>query len=825
MSKTIDEVLGLLKGVKRSGSQWMARCPAHHDSNASLSVSEGDDGRVLLHCHAGCDTKDVVRRIGLSMADLMSPNTAGTKQSVHYARGSQPNSREAVLKSLDQKLGKRSQEWEYHDRNGNVVGVILRFETPRGKEIRPVSLIDGKWTANGMPEPRPLYGLPAALEASCIVVTEGEKAADAARLLGYTATTSAHGSNSPSKTDWSPLAGKDVVILPDNDAPGRAYGEKAAVILAGLKPSARVKIVTIPGLPDGGDVADLVHQGDETGIQNLRAQIDQLIAQTPEFAGMMPPSSGNGEPPPGDDDDDGDPRPVILLDDSDRPGIIDGTVIAISPSFFKYGNEVVRVINTPGGMTIAVATQEGIEDIANRMIRYQRAKREGKGETRYVDSCAPPWLGKMISKKQDWPELRELRGIRRGPFLRGDGTIGGLRHGYDAASKYFVDTDEDWSDLERDPTAEDVKAASRVLRGLVSEFPFDSEVSLAVWISSILTHVGRDAIHGAAPLFMFEASMPGSGKTLLAKLACIIAEGGMPGMSNLSSDDHEVRKTITSLLMEGSTFIVFDNVTDEIKSPSLDRLMTADFWKDRVLGSNRIASLPHRSVVVVTGNGASFGSDSARRTIMLRLAPDVEHPEDRSFRLPNILDHVVKNRRIYLSAAITILRFHVIQSAKESEGSDGILTAAPAIGFGSFESWTDVVCGAMTRAGMDNPLASRKDVRKADRGSALRGRVISAWQAWNPDWQGTSHNLINAVFDNPAGENDELLEFQSALLQLAGAETRKDLQAKELGLALRRIAGPVSGGYMIADAGRSAGGMQWQLVRVGDDAESGRTSV
>jgi hypothetical protein len=500
-------------------------------------------------------------------------------------------------------------------------------------------------------------------------------------------------------------------------------------------------------------------------------------------------------------------------------------VIAISPLFFKYGNEVVRVINTPGGMAIAVATQEGIEDISNRLIRYQKPKRAKNGETGYVDSCAPPWLGKMISKKQDWPELRELRGIRRGPFLREDGTIGGLEPGYDAASKYLVDTDEDWSDLERDPTAEDVEAASRLLRGLVSEFPFDSEVSIAVWISSILSHVGRDAIHGATPLFMFEASMPGSGKTLLAKLACVIAEGGMPGMSDLSRDDHEVRKTITSLLMEGSTFIVFDNVTEEIKSPSLDRLMTADVWKDRVLGSNRVASLPHRSVVVVTGNGASFGSDSARRTIMLRLAPDVEHPEDRSFRLPNILDHVIKNRRIYLSAAIKILRFHVIKSANELQASDGIPTAAPAIGFGSFESWTDVVCGAMTRAGMDNPLESRRDVRKADRGSVLRGRVISAWQAWNPDWQGTSHNLINAVFTDSAGENDTLLEFQSALLQLAGAETKKDLQAKDLGHALRRIAGSVSGGYMIADAGRSAGGMQWQLVRAGGDAESGRTSV
>lgn len=250
MSK-LDEVLRLLKGVKQSGSQWMARCPAHDDSNPSLAVSEGKDGRVLLHCHVGCHTEDVARAIGMSMADLTPSIATRTKQSVNYARAAQPRSRGAVIESLEGKLGQRSHEWEYHDRNGKVVGVILRFETPRGKEIRPVSLIDGKWTAKGMNEPRPLYGLPAAVEASCVVVTEGEKAADAARLLGYTATTSAHGAASPRKTDWNPLAGKDVVILPDNDGPGQGYAETVAVILVGLEPPARVKIVKLPGLPEG----------------------------------------------------------------------------------------------------------------------------------------------------------------------------------------------------------------------------------------------------------------------------------------------------------------------------------------------------------------------------------------------------------------------------------------------------------------------------------------------------------------------------------------------------------------------------------------------
>ncbi len=66
----IDRVLGHLQGVRRSGPGYMARCPHHDDRQASLSIKEGDDGRVLLHCHAGCGTADVVVSAGLSFPDL-----------------------------------------------------------------------------------------------------------------------------------------------------------------------------------------------------------------------------------------------------------------------------------------------------------------------------------------------------------------------------------------------------------------------------------------------------------------------------------------------------------------------------------------------------------------------------------------------------------------------------------------------------------------------------------------------------------------------------------------------------------------------------------
>jgi putative DNA primase/helicase len=57
-------------GLRRSGEGYLARCPAHDDHSPSLSISEGDDGRILLHCWAGCETHEVVAALGLRWCDL-----------------------------------------------------------------------------------------------------------------------------------------------------------------------------------------------------------------------------------------------------------------------------------------------------------------------------------------------------------------------------------------------------------------------------------------------------------------------------------------------------------------------------------------------------------------------------------------------------------------------------------------------------------------------------------------------------------------------------------------------------------------------------------
>jgi hypothetical protein len=288
----VEILLGKLSGAKKAGSGWTARCPAHEDQRASLSVSEGDDVRALVKCHAGCSVEAVVSAVGLTTRDLM-PERAGQAPTSTGKSKTQdrtfPTANVAVAE-LERRHGKRSSLWTYHDAVGTPAGLVVRWDRTEGKDIRPVARVSNGWRVGAMPDPRPLYGLAELAKSDRVVVTEGEKAADAARSLGFTATTSAGGSQAAGKTDWGPLAGKEVWILPDNDAPGRKYADIVAGILTKLSPPALVRVVELPGLPEAGDIVEWIDaHGDAAEPDRMRAEIEDLVrAVEPEGAGRTP---------------------------------------------------------------------------------------------------------------------------------------------------------------------------------------------------------------------------------------------------------------------------------------------------------------------------------------------------------------------------------------------------------------------------------------------------------------------------------------------------------------------------------------------------------
>jgi 5S rRNA maturation endonuclease (ribonuclease M5) len=69
MSSPVEDLISRLH-AKRSGEGWITTCPAHDDREPSLSISEGADGRVLLHCHAGCSTDAILAALSMTYRDL-----------------------------------------------------------------------------------------------------------------------------------------------------------------------------------------------------------------------------------------------------------------------------------------------------------------------------------------------------------------------------------------------------------------------------------------------------------------------------------------------------------------------------------------------------------------------------------------------------------------------------------------------------------------------------------------------------------------------------------------------------------------------------------
>ncbi|GAB4531661.1 MAG: hypothetical protein Tsb0024_00170 [Ruegeria sp.] len=155
-------------------------------------------------------------------------------------------------------LGPHTGKWDYLAADGSLLACVYRHDTPSGKQYRPW---DVRARAMRMPEPRPLYNLPAIAAADAVVLVEGEKCADALMQLGIVATTAMGGAATAiDKTDWTPLAGKTVAVWPDHDEAGARYTD--AVIQKLLRIGATARRVSVPeDKPAKWDAADAVAEG------------------------------------------------------------------------------------------------------------------------------------------------------------------------------------------------------------------------------------------------------------------------------------------------------------------------------------------------------------------------------------------------------------------------------------------------------------------------------------------------------------------------------------------------------------------------------------
>jgi 5S rRNA maturation endonuclease (ribonuclease M5) len=244
----LDLFLSKLDGVRQHGGYWMARCPAHDDREASLSIARGTEQPVIFKCHAGCERDTILDALGLTLADISKPR--------EQHRESTP-------------FGELLAVYDYTDERGDLLFQVCRTADKQFPQRRRDSNGNWKWRIGGVR--RVPYRLPKVIAAIAagkpVYIVEGEKDVQSIERVGATATTSPGGAGKWRDEYDDHFKDAVVIVIADRDEPGR---EHAADVAAHLQHVARSVVITEPA--EGKDATDHLAAG---------RTLDELVRKRP----------------------------------------------------------------------------------------------------------------------------------------------------------------------------------------------------------------------------------------------------------------------------------------------------------------------------------------------------------------------------------------------------------------------------------------------------------------------------------------------------------------------------------------------------------------
>jgi hypothetical protein len=291
--------------------------------------------------------------------------------------------------------------------------------------------------------------------------------------------------------------------------------------------------------------------------------------------------------------------------------------------------------------------------------------------------------------------LRKLQRVHqvRLPIIRSDGHIELLPKGYDAESGIFtmkdcLEYDPDWA-LDR---------ARFFLNELLGEFPFADERSRAAHVTAMVALFASTLLPANAKrlAWLYRANASRSGKGLLASTA-ICGPWGAATVQSIPGDNDEFRKILDTEALNGSAYILFDEVERKLRNRALNAFLTANVWTGRLMNSQQKFTVPQTSIVLMTGNNVDLSSDLAGRCILVDLF--VEESDAQARHIKRVIDEawlVRREVRADLLSAMWALVRHWNESRRR-----GASTL-----YRGFETFSRIVGGIVEHAGFGNPLKS-----------------------------------------------------------------------------------------------------------------------
>jgi putative DNA primase/helicase len=237
-------------GLTRKGRSYLGHCCFHNDAHPSVRVDYKDGGWVWYcdPCQKGGGVHTLLKELGKPLTDV----------------GQKKGSRTPVA------------TYSYVDANGNELFQALRFEyfdatgTRRKTFQQRRRSGSGEWIYKVPADVRTLYNLAAVLKAATVLVLEGEKDCETAMKLGFVATTNPMGAGKWTDAYSDLLHGKDVIVVPDADTPGRNHAQQVCRSLQG-----KARSMKLLELPDVKDLTEWVERGGNAD------QLKQLLGTAP----------------------------------------------------------------------------------------------------------------------------------------------------------------------------------------------------------------------------------------------------------------------------------------------------------------------------------------------------------------------------------------------------------------------------------------------------------------------------------------------------------------------------------------------------------------
>lgn len=734
---TITDFLTKFEHVSESAGQHVTRCPAHDDGRASLSIAEGDDGRILLKCHAGCNVEQIAGAVGVQLRDLFPRPRA--------ARSSRGGFN--VVKAYD-----------YTDEAGALLFQVCRLD-PKGfrqrhrvtgdtcpEHAKKASRDGWCWSTKGLRfEP---YRLPHLLEAARagrrVFVVEGEKDAENLVALGVDATTGAGGAGKWRREYAEAFRGaRDVVVLADRDEPGRKHANDVARSLEGIAPT---KVLELAG--EGvKDASDWIKAG------GVLAELEQIADAAPAWrAGAKTEKAG---------------PPTITVDVlvEDMVNAAEAALASSGREVYCRSGELVRTVDVDGRLRIGALPRESLVEVLSAVALWVRIKEEDM-----VPALPPRDVVGALMARATWPKLRELRAVVDCPTLRADGSVCQMA-GYDPVSRVLYVPSTDFPAVPEQPTRAQASAALAEVDDLFEEFPFLAPSDRSAALALLLTVVGRATINGLTPLFATRATAAGTGKTKVVDVAAAVALGLVeaPRLGQPESDE-ETEKQLVSMGRDASPLALFDNLTKPLGNGVLARALTSRTFTGRLLGRNVMVDVP-MPVLAASGNNMQVASDLHRRVLPIDMESKVENPEERTgFRFPDLVAHARAHRPRLLVAALTVLRWW--------HAGGRPAPATPLSTWGSFEAWSTAIRSPLVLLGRADPcggvsrLRDESDPEREALGVLLRawhavvgGRPIAVAELIRKGKQPENHELRDALIGVDTRWNPDLLEARNAIGQ------------------------------------------------------------